>query len=47
MPNRSIGDGGWTQESPAGHKAIAAGYPGLQMVLDSIGQVWAKDTIGG
>jgi hypothetical protein len=42
----SIGSGGWTQETPAGEKAIAAGAGGLQMVLDSAGQVWAKSSIG-
>jgi surface antigen len=42
---RSIGNGGWTRESPAGEKAISAG-DGVQMILDSAGQVWAKRSIG-
>jgi surface antigen len=42
----TIGDGGWTRETPGGHTAIAAGDSGLQMLLDSAGQVWAKNTIG-
>jgi hypothetical protein len=42
----SIGDGGWTRETPPGHTAIAAGDGGLQLLLDSAGQVWAKNSIG-
>jgi len=42
----SIGNGGWTQETPAGETKIAAGGDGLQMLLDSAGQVWAKNSIG-
>ncbi len=42
----SIGNGGWTQETPAGEVAIAAGADGTQMLLDGAGQVWAKNSIG-
>jgi hypothetical protein len=42
----SIGNGGWTLETPPGHVAIAAGDNGLQMLIDSVGQVWAKNSIG-
>jgi surface antigen len=41
----TIGYGAWTQETPAGEKAISAGN-GVQMILDGDGQVWAKSTIG-
>jgi hypothetical protein len=41
----TIGYGAWTQETPAGEKAISAG-DGVQMILDGAGQVWAKSTIG-
>jgi hypothetical protein len=38
--------GGWTQESPAGETAIAAGSDGTQMLMDGGGQVWAKYGVG-
>jgi hypothetical protein len=42
----TIGMGGWAQETPASIEAIAAGGNGLQMALDTAGQVWSKSTIG-
>ena len=42
----SIGNGQWTQETPAGETAMAAGSGGMQMILDNAGQVWARNSIG-